>query len=229
MRVTGLRTNPASPSALCANAAPGGTVVETARALLVAMDLWADAGVEPPRSNYPRLEQGTLVPLDRARARFPGFPGGNFPAVQNQLDLLIFGPLFGQHGGALSLQPPLLGARYTQYVPRSDEDGLNVAGVRPMQIRVPLGTSSGWNIRALGHRAPNLCGLTGSYFPFATTKAQRLASGDPRRSLEERYHDHAGFVKAVEKAARELVKERFLLPVDADAFVSAAQSSTILQ
>jgi len=229
MRVTGLRTNPPGTSALCANATPGGTVVETARALLVAMDLWADAGVEPPRSNYPRLEQGTLVPLDRARGGFPGFPGGNFPAVQNQLDLLIFGPLFGQHGGALSLQPPLLGARYTQYVPRSDEDGLNVAGVRPMQIRVPLGTSSGWNIRALGHRAPNLCGLTGSYFPFATTKAQRLASGDPRRSLEERYHDHAGFVKAVEKAARELVKERFLLPVDADAFVSAAQSSTILQ
>ena len=104
-----------------------------------------------------------------------------------------------------------------------------MAGVRPMQIRVPLGTSSGWNIRALGHRAPNLCGLTGSYFPFATTKAQRLAGGDPRRSLEERYRDHAGFVKAVEKAARELVKERFLLPADADAFVSAAQSSTILQ
>jgi hypothetical protein len=75
-----------------------------------------------------------------------------------------------------------------------------------------LGTSSGWNTRASGHRAPNLCGLTGPYFPFATTKAQRHASSDPRRSLEERYHDHAGFVKAVEKAAKELVKERFPAP-----------------
>jgi hypothetical protein len=53
--------------------------------------------------------------------------------------------------------------------------------------------------------------------------------GDPRKSLEERYKDHDGFVKAVEKAARDLVRERFLLQQDADAFIQAAQSSTILQ
>jgi hypothetical protein len=123
----------------------------------------------------------------------------------------------------------LIGPRYQQYVPRSDEDGLNVAGVRPMQIRVPLGTSTGWNIRAPGHRAPNLCGLTGSFLAFANTKADRLASGDPRKSLQERYKDHDGFVKAVEKAARDLVRERFLLQQDADAFVAAAMASTILE
>ncbi len=229
MRITGLRTNPPGTSALCANPTPGGTVIETARAALVAMDQWADQGIEPPRSNYPRIEDGTLITVDEARARFPAIPGGNFPVDQNQLDLLDFGALFGSHGGVLSLQPPLIGPRYQQYVPRSDADGLNVAGVRPMQVRVPLGTSSGWSIRRPGHRAPNLCGLTGSYFAFATTKAQRLASGDPRKSLEERYKDHDGFVKAVEKAARDLVRERFLLPQDADAFIQAAQSSTVLQ
>jgi Alpha/beta hydrolase domain len=229
MRITGLRTNPPGTSALCANPSPGGTVIETARATLVDMDLWADRGIEPPRSNYPRLEEHTLIPLDEAGHRFPRIPGGNFPAVQNQLDFLVFGPLFGQFGGALSLQPPILGPRYQQFVPRSDEDGLNVAGVRPMQVRAPLGTSSGWNIRAAGHRAPNLCGLTGSYFAFATTKADRTASGDPRRSLQERYRDHDGFVRAVERAARELVRERFLLQQDADAFVAAAQVSTVLQ
>jgi hypothetical protein len=229
MRVTGLRTGAPGTSALCANPTPGGTVIETARAALVAMDLWADRGIQPPRSNYPRLEQGTLVLLDRARSRFPQIPGRSYPTVQNQLDLLVFGPLFGQFGGAISLQPPLLGPRYEQFVPRNDEDGLNVAGVRPMQIRVPLGTSTGWNIRSPGHRAPNLCGLTGSYFAFATTKAERRASGDPRASLEERYKDHAGFVRAVERAAKDLVRERFLLPQDADAFVAAAQASTVLQ
>jgi len=228
MRVTGLRTNPAGASALCSNPTPGGTVIETARATLVAMDLWADRGIDPPRSNYPQLEDGTLIPLDRAQRRFPDIAGHPFPTVQNELDLLVFGPLFGRLGGVLSLQPPLIGPRYQQYVPRSDEDGLNVAGVRPMQIRVPLGTSTGWNIRAAGHRAPNLCGLTGSFLAFANTKADRLASGDPRKSLQERYKDHDGFVKAVEKAARELVRERFLLQQDADAFIAAAQGSTIL-
>src|SRR3954471_24472301 len=88
MRITGLRTNPPGASALCANPTPGGTVIETARATLVAMDLWADRGIEPPRSNYPRIEEGTLIPLEEARARFPAFPGSNFPSVQNQLDLL---------------------------------------------------------------------------------------------------------------------------------------------
>jgi hypothetical protein len=35
------------------------------------------------------------------------------------------------------------------------------------------------------------CDLSGSFIPFATTKAQRIASGDPRLSLEERYGSHA--------------------------------------
>ena len=50
-------------------------IAEVARALLVAMDAWADRGIEPPPSNYPRVDDGTLVPLDEARAAFPAIPG----------------------------------------------------------------------------------------------------------------------------------------------------------
>ena len=71
--------------------------------------------------------------------------------------------------------------------------------------------------------------LTGSYFPFAATKAERLANGDPRASLQELYGSHAGFVNAVNMAAQGLVAERFLLKADADADVSAAEASHILQ
>jgi hypothetical protein len=74
-----------------------------------------------------------------------------------------------------------------------------------------------------------LCVLTGSYFPFATTKAERSQSGDPRPSLQERYGSHEGFVDAVEKAAHALVKERFLLQVDADTDISVAQASAVLK
>ena len=74
------------------------------------------------------------------------------------------------------------------------------------------------------------CGvLTGSYFPFAATKAERLLSGDPRPSLQETYVNHDGFVNAVRAAARELVRERFLLEADADADVDAAEASNVLQ
>jgi len=84
-------------------------------------------------------------------------------------------------------------------------------------------------VRASGFRAPNLCGLMGSFIPFATTKAERLAAGDPRKSLEERYKDHDGFVKEVEKAAKKLVHERFLLQEDAETYIHTAEASSVLK
>ena len=123
----------------------------------------------------------------------------------------------------------MLGPSYDLVVPKPDKDGLDIAGIRSMQIRMPLGTTTGWNIRAPGHRPPDLCDLTGSFIPFAQTKAERPANGDARLSLEERHKTHAGFVRAVRNAARELVRERFLLQVDADAFLSAAEAGNVLR
>jgi hypothetical protein len=109
----------------------------------------------------------------------------------------------------LTIQPPLNGPTYTIRLPKTDDIGIDLAGVHQIESRVPLGTSTGWNLRSPPHRGPNLCVLTGSYFPFATTAAERVLSGDPRPSLQERYGSHQGFVNAVQKAAAELVKERF--------------------
>jgi len=215
-------------SPLCVN--PTGSLNdETTRALVVAMDQWADLGWEPPRSNYPRLENHTLVPLEKAERRFPDIPNVEFPPVMNELPLWNFGPLFSVVGGIITLQPPLSSNHYQQFVPADDRDGLNVAGVRPMQVRAPLGTSAGWNTRLPDHRPGNLCGLTGSYLPFAQTKAERRATGDPRDSLEERYRTHEGFVSAVRRAGAELVRERFLLPQDAARFVELAEASNVLR
>ncbi len=229
MQLAGFNTPPPGTNVLCQNHTPSAAIPETAHALLVAIDQWADQGIEPPPSNYPRLEDGMLVTVDEARAAFPAIPGVPFPMGQNPLELLDFGPLFGRLGGVLTLQPPALGPTYSQYVPKPDEDGLDIAGVRPMQIRVPIGTNTGWNVRAAGHRAPNLCVLTGSHIPFFETRAEREAAGDPRLSLEERYHNHHGFVRAVRRGARELVRERFLLQEDADRLIQAARDSDILR
>ena len=201
----------------------------TLRALLMALDAWADRGVPPPRSLVPEVREGTLVTLDEARGAFPAIPGVLFPPAHNGLEALDFGPLFGPHGGVLTVLPPLHEAAYQVLVPKPDRDGLDIAGVRPMEIRVPLGTNTGWNLRAAGFRAPNLCSLSGSYFPFRTSKAERMAAGDPRKSLEERYKDHEGYVKAVEKAAKKMVEERLLLREDADRFIATAMASSVLR
>jgi hypothetical protein len=229
-RISGF-LNPPGPRGICQNimqSTDGGGGTASLRALTVALDEWADKGVKPPKSNYPRLEDGTLVTLEEYRKQFPIIPDAAVSSVLNELHLLDFGPAFTPEGGWQTILPPLLGPRYTVLVPKPDEDGVNIAGILPMQIRVPLGTNVGWNVQA-GFRAPDLCSLSGSFFPFATTEEERVASGDPRKSLEERYFDHQGFVRAVRRAAGELVKERFLLKEDARTFLRAARDSDVLK
>jgi hypothetical protein len=230
---TGLFSSPPGPLGLCQYPPHNFVTITagyapTARALVVALDQWADKGILPPPSNYPRLGSGLVAP-GKAAASFPAIPGVSFPTVMNEFNLLDFGPEFNSQGGVETILPPLLGPSYELFVPKPDKDGLDVAGVRPMEIRAPIGTNVGWNIRAPGFREPNLCGLFGSFFPFAITKAQRLASGDPRKSLQERYTNHQGFVDAVKQATKELVHERFLLPEDAVTWIKAAKASNVLK
>jgi hypothetical protein len=200
----------------------------TLRALLMALDAWADKGVTPPDSNYPTLQAGTLVTVDEARKAFPKIPGVNFPLMANDVELLDFGPAFKPAGGRLTQLPPTIGARYNVYVPKPNDDGLDVAGVRPLEVRVPIGTHTGWNVRKKDSRGPNLCALDGSFVPFAVTKEQRAAAGDPRKSLQERYIGHDGYVSEVRKQTKALVAERFLLEEDAARFIKEAEESGIL-
>jgi hypothetical protein len=195
---------------------------------MTALDEWVDKKIPPPASNFPKREKRQLITLAEYRKLFPTIPGVEPPTVMAQLDVLDFGPDFGTTGGRLFNQPPKHGARYSLFVPRPDKDGLAVADVRSMEVSVPLGTSVGWNVRDSGHRAGDLCGLEGSFFPFAKSKADRLSTHDPRLSLEERYHDHAGFVAAVNGAAQRLVRARMMLPEDVEVWVEAAKGSEVL-
>jgi len=216
---------PAQPAGICQNSTKPLTLSVTGRALAIAIDQWADQGIEPPPSNYPQGKD--LVTLDEYNAAFVRIPGLELPSTLNQLGVLNFGPLFKPEGGVQELLPPLHGASYSVLVPRPRPDGDGAAGINTIWTRAPLGTNVGWNIRA-GFRDPDLCSLSGTYIPFANTQADRIAAGDPRLSLEERYGTHQGFVTAVRRAGRELVRERFMLQEDADAFVIAAQESDVL-
>ena len=198
------------------------------RAMLVALDEWADKGIAPPKSQHADVRDGSLVTVAEAARAFPKIPGVKFPTRANGLTQLDFGARFTATGGWLSTLPPARGKAYTVLVPKPDKDGLDIGGVKTVDVAAPVGTNTGWN-RIAGPRNRDLCGLSGSFFPFAKTKAERLASGDPRLSLEERYTDHDGFVKAVDASARALVKERFLLEEDAQRLIEAATRSSILR
>ena len=120
------------------------------------------------------------------------------------------------------VEPPTrLDNFYGTQVCAVDADGNEVAGVRLPPIAVPLGTYTGWNV----YRAQpcELCDRDGSLIPFARTRTDRDAAGDPRPSLEERYGSRDAYVARVEATAAALVADRLLLPAEADAYVKAAR------
>jgi hypothetical protein len=90
-------------------------------------------------------------------------------------------------------------------------------------VAVPVGTTAGWNLRANAFGGPDGCESTGTLVPFAPDMAARVAKGDPRLSLTERYGSHANYVAAVTQAANALAVQRLLLPADVQAYITAAQ------
>jgi hypothetical protein len=141
-----------------------------------------------------------------------------------------YGPDFryADLSGVIGREPPLVKQWIPTLVPKVDADGSDVSGVPSVLRQAPLGSYLGWNPTASGFDKGKQCTLSGGFIPFAKTKAERLASGDPRLSLEERYVNHAGYVAAVKAAADRAVTDRFLLRDDADQLIAQASASDVL-
>lgn len=205
---------------------------DTMRALTVALIDWVTKGTEPPPSHYPRLDHKQLASDNKAALGFPNIPGAPSPdGVVNPVFDFDFGPDFNYNdeSGLITKQPPAIKQIIPTLVPKVDRDGNDLGGVPSVLRQVPLGTYLGWNIVTAGFDKGRICTLSGGYLPFARTKAERIASGDPRPSLEERYGTHQAYVDAVKTAAEKAVAERFLLRDDADRLISEAASSDVLQ
>ena len=66
--------------------------------------------------------------------------------------------------------------------------------------------------------------MMGSTLPFARTRTEREASGDPRLSIEERYGNREAYLDQVRADAEALAADRYLLPEDIDVVVQNAAS-----
>jgi Alpha/beta hydrolase domain len=125
--------------------------------------------------------------------------------------------------GIVSTLPPKAGAPFVTFVSAVDGDGNEVAGIRPMQIRVPLATFTGWNPRHPDQGAPgDLMAMMGSTFPLPWTAEERERSGDPRASIAERYGDRDGYLARVRREAQDMVAARVLIAEDVEAVVERA-------
>lgn len=181
------------------------------RAMIASMDAWVRNNTLPPESSYPRIAGGTLVPLPEYA--FPSIPGVNRPHEANEGTRLDFGANWRE--GILSIQPPKVGKPFPVLVPQVDADGNERAGVRLPEIAVPVATFASWNLRDPSIGAPDQrVSFEGSYLPFAKTAADRQKSGDPRKSIAERYMSREDYLARFANALDDLVKQGWILQGD---------------
>lgn len=180
------------------------------RALVADMDQWVTAGVEPPPSMYPNRTDGTLQTVAQEKATFPTIPGFPFSTLVVPAQV-----------GNYSTQPPTFGASYPVLVPKTDSNGNPTGGVISPDIAAPLGTYMGRNFRRAGHAEDEMCAGNSGFIAFAKTKAQRLASGDTRQSLEELYpNGQADFVAKRRAQVQRLIQQRLVLPGELDSLTN---------
>jgi hypothetical protein len=210
------------------------------RALWDALDQWSVKGTLPPASQVPRLADGTLVPAGpREVVGFPAIPGATYTGLKTTLYLFNYGPDFHKTG-VMTINPPAIsppmfdnpknGRIYPTYVPKTDADGNDIAGVRLPDVTVPLATYTGWGLRT-GSHAHDGCEGVGQRIPFPRTKADRLASQDPRLSIEERYVSLADYTAKAKSAIEDLIARRLMLREEAPSvlnrLVKAAQAAGV--
>lgn len=220
---------------LPANPVPSTGLVNMVR---VGLRAWVMNGTAMPFSRYPTLAGKNLVDPTMAAMGFPhGVPGipdsvfspDNF--VNPVLDY-DWGPDYDHSDASgVPVAVPAIKHVIKMKVPAVNKDGNELGGVPTVQVDAPLGTYLGWNITSNAAATPfhagQVCNYVGGMVPFALTKAARLANGDPRLSLEERYGSHNGYVAAVTAAANNAFAQSYLLAADRDALIAQAVASNV--
>jgi len=199
------------------------------RALFIALDEWVTKGVQPPESNVPRRSNATAVmAVSRPGSLTGTVPGDSlgWPAIPG---VTYTGLITTRHYFAGYPVTKITGPVYPAFVSKVDADGNEIAGVRLPPVAAPVATLTGWALRVEGYGKNDGGESAGQYIPFAVTRAARLAAGDPRLSLEERYKTHAGYVQAVTTAVQKLVNQRLLLQEDANVYIREAEESGVLR
>lgn len=197
------------------------------RALIVDLEQWVRHGTPPPDSRVPRLADGTLVAPEQLA--LPAIPGVTFAALYNGSGERDFGARVRNNAGVIDKLFPDVLSTHRLLVPKVDQFGNDIAGIRHPVVDVPIATLLGWNTRRPEFGGNDLCDLLGSTIALPITHAQAQAARDPRPALQELYRDHDEYVRKVEQSARALERAHLMLPEDVDLIVREASESSTLR
>jgi hypothetical protein len=182
------------------------------RALLVRLDQWVKGEQDPPPNQMPQVRGRSLVAPDRLR--WPRMPDAPLLTGVQKAYRVDYGPRFWEEG-IVDKEPPGIGREFPVQVPQVDADGNEIAGVRMPAVTVPLATYTGWNpFRPEYGPEAEISSMVGSFIPFPRTRDEARASGDRRRPISDRYQSREDYLRQVEAAARQLMRDGFLLERD---------------
>jgi Alpha/beta hydrolase domain len=176
----------------------------------VVVPLAPTCALPPGRLDWAPVSRALLLRLDAWVSHNAGPPASELM------------PLEPGSGEPPALRAPARLSAAVIQVPKRDQDGNALGGVRLPDIAVPTGTNGGQN-----QPQTFTCMLVGSFLPFAATKAERERTSDARPSIEERYHGRDDYVNRVRIAAHDLVARGFLLSDDAAVIIQEAASSKL--
>ena len=221
---TGLQTIPAAGS-LCQLPSSPVPLTPVTRALIPAMERWVARNIAPPPSQYPTVASGTLVAP--AETGFPDLRNIVVPSGPSATRTPLSLTYSGIHNQVFvtdysNAQPVVdLSKQYRVLVPRVDANGNETTGVLVPDVKVPLATYTGWNLRGQGHAPGEACISTGGAIPFAVDQAAKAGGADIRTSLADLYAGRADYQAKVTAAANALVTQGYLLQQDATNVFSA--------
>src|SRR5437762_4983237 len=195
-----------TPSGVCQQPGNPNQWAPYVRVLGIELDDWVTQGIAPPASRHARVSDGTLArSLPQSGQGFPAIPGVTYTGWYNPVDELDKSVLPNM---------PIPGESYTILVPKTDADGNDLPGVRTLDVQVPLATYTGWGLRRAPFAANEDCALTGQYIPFKATQSARIASGDPRPAVAERYPTFDVYDNQLISAINATIQQRLLLCED---------------
>jgi hypothetical protein len=164
----------------------------TVHAAIDNMDAWVKKQTEPPPSRYPRIADGTLVPVDRlAMKNAPRFAYAPYRFTNDP-------------------QPRVTGT-FPTLVPQTGADGNELAGLRMPFLTTPLATHTGWNLRdpRTGF-ATDRVSFAGSLFPF------------DKATITERYPTRELYLGRFTADSLQLIKDRYVTAEDLYYLLDAA-------
>lgn len=187
------------------------------RALLGHLVAWVADGTEPPASRYPKIADGTLVPIEQLE--WPKILGVPAPTVAQVAYREDFGPRWSE--GIIDNQPPVIGEAFPSLVPQVNEFANEVGGVRTVELEVPLATYTGWSLRYPDPPVTELRDFIGMIIPLPRIDKGQDVS-DARPPIEALYGSKDEVMSRAREAAAALVADGFLLERDVDAVVERA-------